>query len=175
MASKMKVTVNTNPEPSEELITMISLAEFWGSKGEPIPNGVIYRVTQNRVTQVQFDILMASSAVTLEDYVCYVKVEQSIMDNLVDVDMPDCRYFDDEGVEHRRVYEEYAPWQYPSNDGTWVMMRCCHVPHTGPKCGVKWTEEEMMLWQSEIGALICENEFNRLRATPEWKPAEGAE
>ena len=51
----------------------------------------------------------------------YLVLEDTMMDNLVDVNLPHAKYTGPDEVEVRRVYEEYFKWKKQLHDGTWIV------------------------------------------------------
>ena len=139
----------------EVLYTMAGKALRMGSKPTSTANGTVYEVYDDKLSQAEFEALLAEP-VEINKAVCYVEIPYSVLDNLVDVDMPDAKYIDGEGEEVRRVYEEYAPFHTVSNDKSTVLMRCVHVQY-GRTTANGTSDEEMRSWAS-LYPLICKTE-----------------
>lgn len=74
----------------------------------------------------------------------------SIMDNLVPVDWPDSKSIDADGVETRRVYQDYFPFHYELADGTFLIQ----VVHGTNGL----TDADRKVYESSLGTLLVKSD-----------------
>jgi hypothetical protein len=73
-------------------------------------------------------VFFYESGIEIEKATLYAQLPASMMDNLVDVDLPEAKYKDENGEEVRRVYSEYFKWQWELEDGSYL-VRLVPVPY----------------------------------------------
>lgn len=61
------------------------------------------------------------NVVTVSKAELFAVLPDTLMDNLVDVDLPHAKYLDEEEGEQRRTYEEYFKWKWRQPDGSWLV------------------------------------------------------
>ena len=76
-----------------------------------------------------------------------------------------------EGGEIRRQWQGYSPFYSINKAGDEVIMRCTYVP-CGEFSGHRLTDSELRLWITEFGSVICNSEYVKIMATPEWEQEE---
>ena len=116
-------------------------------------------------TQDRYEALDAVDNIRFERGHFYAVLPASQIDNLVPVGFPDSKYTVEEGVEHRRQYQEYFPWNWELPDGTFL-VRMVHAPEYNTMVGDGLSDENRLIFQEEIGTLLVRSEGEKLKPVP---------
>lgn len=158
-----------------DIYTLTGRALRMGAHMHDDDAGTVYCITKEHlITQLEIDMILSKPALIIDQSVMYIELPFTTMDNLVDVDMPNSKRVDENGVEVRRTLSEYAPFHTVSVDGTTVMLRCVHVPY-GSTVGQGLDNAELRLWESQYGiangGLIGEQDAKIKLASATYVPA----
>jgi len=165
----MKITINDS-DWTDTLDGFASRANRYKAEGKGTATTTTYEIEfQGKLDQDTFDLLIKEPC-TIDNAELYVRVPQSSLDNLVDVDLPDSKYTDENGDEQRRNYLDYfTTYKDISKDGTEALVRVAHRKLGARNPVVNVLDAEIRAWLGVFGSLIVPQEYNKLMATDEWK------
>jgi len=160
VAMKVIVNIQQLADPAIQALAM----QFKLSNGDGLPpdssGDIAYLFNANGESFFSPDAyaLCTAKNVRIEKGMFFIELPTSTMDNLVDVDLPDSKYIDAEGVEQRRRYNEYFRFNEPSVNEGMTLVQLVHFPYDheyvpGGVAGgaVPLTDENRRLFETELG------------------------
>jgi hypothetical protein len=84
---------------------------------------------ESEFSQGEYEAL-AGAGVKIDGGIFWIELNSTMMNNLVDVDLPDSKYIDSEGVEQRRRYNEYFRFNQESVTIDKHLIRLVHFPYS---------------------------------------------
>jgi len=135
--------------------------------------GTEFIVSDLFISKADFDMLL-TKPVKIDKAKCWIEVDASVLDETVGINLPDSTFMDntdpDIPLETGRAYYDYVPSYRVSNDGLKVVLPVCHTKHGGTTAN-GCMDEELRLWIANLGPVLCEQEYNALMSTDNYKEA----
>ena len=158
----MKVIVNVQQlaDPEIQALAMRFVLAMGGGESPDSDGNVTYNFDANGESYFlpgDYDVCTTKN-VRIEKGTFFIELQTTTMDNLVDVDLPDCKYIDAEGVEQRRRYNEYFRFNEPSVNEGMTLIQLVHFPYNpdyipGGVAGgaIPLTDANRRLFETELG------------------------